>query len=28
MVSGAITLLIIAVAMFVFRFWEYAKGIP
>ena len=28
MVSGAITLLIIAVAMFVLRFWEYAKHIP
>jgi hypothetical protein len=27
-VSGAIALLVIAVAMFVFRFWEYAKGIP
>jgi hypothetical protein len=27
-VSGAIALLIIAVAMFVFRFWEYAKHIP
>jgi len=27
-VSGAIALLTIAVAMFVFRFWEYAKHIP
>ena len=27
-VSGAITLLVIAVAMFVLRFWEYAKHIP
>jgi uncharacterized membrane protein len=27
-VSGAIALLVIAVAMFVFRFWEYAKHIP
>jgi hypothetical protein len=27
-VSGAIALLVIAVAMFAFRFWEYAKGIP
>jgi hypothetical protein len=27
-VSGAIALLTIAVAVFVFRFWEYAKGIP
>jgi hypothetical protein len=26
--SGAITLLVIAVAMFVLRFWEYAKHIP
>jgi hypothetical protein len=27
-VSGAIALLVIAVAMFIFRFWEYAKHIP
>lgn len=28
MVSGAIALLIIAMAMFVLRFWEYTKHIP
>ena len=27
-VSGAITMLVIAVAMFVLRFWEYARHIP
>jgi hypothetical protein len=27
-VSGAITLLVIAVAMFVLRFWEYTRHIP
>ena len=27
-VSGAITILVIAVAMFVLRFWEYAKHVP
>jgi hypothetical protein len=26
--SGAIISLILAVAMFAFRFWEYAKGVP
>jgi uncharacterized membrane protein len=27
-VSGAIVVLLIAVVMFAFRFWEYAKHIP